>query len=128
LIALGAHGAIILGIMLEIGDWTLRSVNPGNLMSVRSALLSLVLASYGVILIAVGVTYGVRFHRAVGLVMIAIVILKLYFYDVWSLLLVWRVIAFAALGALLLLTSYFYSRHRARIEALWNQHDGDSRS
>ena len=49
--------------------------------------------------------------------MIALVMLKLYLSDVWLLARVYRIAAFSVLGVLLLLTSYLYSRHRARIES-----------
>ena len=49
-----------------------------------------------------------------------LVVAKLYLYDVWLLVRIYRIAAFGALGALLLLTSYVYSRNRASIEAWWN--------
>ena len=41
-------------------------------------------------------------------------------YDVWLLERIYRIGAFGVLGALLLLTSYVYSRNRASIESWWN--------
>jgi uncharacterized membrane protein len=43
-------------------------------------------------------------------------VLKLYFYDVWLLSQFYRMAAFAMLGVLLLLMSYFYSRLRRSVE------------
>jgi len=52
-------------------------------------------------------------------VLIGAVVAKLYASDVWSLGRAFRVTAFLALGALLLLVSYLYSRYRPAIERLW---------
>jgi uncharacterized membrane protein len=49
------------------------------------------------------------------------VVAKLYLWDVWSLGLFYRMAAFAALGALLLVMSYLYSRFRPSIEAWWRE-------
>ncbi len=74
--------------------------------------LSILIAAYAVALIVAGVTSRTGIHRVVGLGLIAVVIAKLYLYDVWLLAPIYRVIAFGALGALLLFTSYLYSHHR----------------
>ncbi|MBV9265724.1 MAG: DUF2339 domain-containing protein, partial [Acidobacteriaceae bacterium] len=56
-----------------------------------------------------------------GLVLIGLVIIKLYLFDVWLLNRVYRISAFVALGALLLITSFLYSRYRHTVESLWKK-------
>jgi uncharacterized membrane protein len=53
------------------------------------------------------------------------VVMKLYLYDVWELRLIYRVLAFAGLGGLLLLMSFLYSRYRTSIES-WLQDENRS--
>jgi len=50
----------------------------------------------------------------------------LYLYDVWLLVRVYRIAAFAVLGALLLVTSYLYSHYREKIEAWWKDDQAPS--
>ena len=69
------------------------------------------------ILIAAGTATRTKPNRYAGLLLIALVVVKLYLYDVWQLDMVYRFVAFAALGALLLSTSFLYSRYRSRIES-----------
>ena len=47
------------------------------------------------------------------------VIAKLYLLDVWDLGRGFRITAFMALGVLLLLVSYLYSRFKPALERLW---------
>jgi uncharacterized membrane protein len=58
-------------------------------------------------------------NRVLGLGLIGLVAGKLYLYDVWLLVRIYRIAAFAALGALLLITSYLYSHYREKIESWW---------
>jgi len=87
--------------------------------SVARLSVTILCALYGVALISVGVATRTALNRVLGLVAIGFVILKLYLYDVWNLATVYRVIAFGALGGLLLVTSFLYSRYRGKIESLW---------
>jgi uncharacterized membrane protein len=74
-------------------------------------------AFYGLALVIAGVISRTRLNRLLGLGLLAVVVLKLYFADVWTMDRLSRILAFGALGLLLLATSFFYSRFRARIEA-----------
>jgi len=118
---LGGHYVMLFGLCLEAVGWTSRHVAPENLTSAQSAAVSILMGSYALLLIAVGVLYRSAIDRIVGLGLIGLVIGKLYFYDVWLLVRIYRIVAFGALGALLLLTSYVYSRNRASIENWWNE-------
>jgi uncharacterized membrane protein len=82
----------------------------GQTASVRSELDSILLACYGIALLLLGSLRALPVERAVGSVLLGIVILKLYLVDIWSLAQIYRVSAFVGLGALLLLASYLYSR------------------
>ena len=79
-------------------------------------------ALYGMALVIAGVAARSRLNRLLGLGLIAAVVLKLYLADVWMMNRLSRILAFSALGALMLATSFFYSRFRARIEA-WVRDD-----
>lgn len=107
---------------LEIASWAFRNASPADHINVITAGLSILGAAYGVALIAAGVLVNFGLNRAFGLGLIGLVVLKLYAYDVWLLDRLYRTIAFIALGALLVLGSYLYSRYRGRIES-WLQTD-----
>jgi uncharacterized membrane protein len=73
------------------------------------------------LLIGAGVGSRTLINRVLGLGLIGLVVVKLYVYDVWQLVRIYRIVAFAVLGALLLITSYLYSRYREKIEAWWHE-------
>ncbi|MBV9764309.1 MAG: DUF2339 domain-containing protein, partial [Acidobacteriaceae bacterium] len=75
---------------------------------------SVFLALYGVIVIAYGVLQRSVINRRLGLVLLGIVVVKLYLYDVWLMSSFYRISAFVALGVLLLTASFIYSRLKAR--------------
>jgi uncharacterized membrane protein len=103
-----------------------RGASPENLLSAQSAAVSIMMACYALLLIGVGVVYRNALNRMLGLGLIGVVVAKLYLYDVWLLVRLYRIVAFGALGALLLLTSYVYSRNRASIENWWNDRNAQS--
>lgn len=112
--AIGGHVIILWGLALETFGWAARTAAPADLRSVESTAISILLAAYAVLLVAIGVAATSAMHRILGLGLIALVVVKLYLYDVWFLGLFYRMAAFAALGALLLAMSYVYSRSRER--------------
>jgi uncharacterized membrane protein len=120
---LGGHYVMLWALILEALAWTARSIAPENLRSAQSAAVSILIACYAVLLVGAGVLYRSVMNRVVGLGLIGVVAAKLYLYDVWLLVRIYRIAAFSALGALLLLTSYVYSRNRASIESWWNDRD-----
>ncbi len=113
------HALMLWGLGLEIERWALQHADPQNVVSVTTAAISIMLAAYAVIVIGAGVLTATTINRFLGLALIGIVILKLYLYDVWLLGRLYRTIAFVALGALLVLSSYVYSRYRERVEGWW---------
>jgi uncharacterized membrane protein len=117
---LGGHYVMLWILSLEAIGWVARSASPENLLSAESAAVSILMACYAVLLVGAGVVYRSALNRILGLGLIGLVVGKLYLYDVWLLVRIYRIAAFGALGALLLLTSYVYSRNRASIESWWN--------
>jgi uncharacterized membrane protein len=78
------------------------------------------MAVYALALIAAGVLSRTFINRVLGLGLVGLVVAKLYLYDVWLLVRIYRIAAFGLLGGLLLITSYVYSRYREKIEAWWS--------
>ncbi len=108
---------VILGI--EIVGAIERGVREADQASSITVALSILMATYAVILVIAGVVVHASVHRVLGLVLAAIVILKLYLLDVWVLGRGFRIAAFLGLGALLLAVSYLYSRFRPSVQKLW---------
>jgi len=118
-----AHGALLLGLCLEVSSHVRRVTPPGEVFSAEMVSLSILLAVYGLAMVAAGVATRTRLNRVVGLALLAAVIVKLYAVDVWAMGRIYRIIAFSALGALLLSTSFLYSRFRTKIEELLQNED-----
>lgn len=123
---LGGHYFMLWILSLEALGWVARGASPENLLSAQSAAVSIMMACYGLLLIGAGVVYRSGLNRMLGLGLIGLVVAKLYLYDVWLLVRLYRIVAFGALGALLLLTSYVYSRNRVSIENWWNDRNAGS--
>jgi uncharacterized membrane protein len=83
-------------------------------------LLSLAWGLYGAVLIVVGMMRRYAPLRYIGIGIIAVTSIKVFFYDLWELGGIYRVIGFLGFGVLLVLVSYLYqSRRRAHR----NHHD-----
>jgi uncharacterized membrane protein len=117
---LGGHYVMLWILSLEALGWVARGASAENLLSAQSAAVSIMMACYALLLIGAGVVYRSGLNRMLGLGLIGVVVAKLYLYDVWLLVRLYRIVAFGVLGALLLLTSYVYSRNRSSIENWWN--------
>jgi uncharacterized membrane protein len=117
LYALG-HLVLLWSLGLEVTGWAERNAGPADMASVSSTGISIAITLYALGLIAAGVALRKPFNRALGLALIVLVVVKLYLIDVWALGRVFRVAAFLALGALLLLVSYLYSRFRPALEKI----------
>ena len=101
-------------------DWTKHSWDAKLFAS------TLLLAVYGLALVMLGVQSRTVINRVMGLFLFAVVIFKLYLSDVWVLDKIFRMIAFLALGGLLVAGSYLYSRFRTRIETLWKKDEASA--
>jgi uncharacterized membrane protein len=113
------HGVLLWGLGLEAVGWAARVATPQNFTSVASTSISVLIAAYAVALVAAGVFQRHAPTRLLGAALIGLVIGKLYLYDVWLLGQFYRMAAFAILGVLLLVMSYFYSRSRGSVETWW---------
>lgn len=119
LYAVGHACLLTTGVRLLV-QWSAQQPDPAARASFLSESVSVLFAVYAVAVIALGVFRRSAIDRVIGLVLIGIVVIKLYFYDVWRLTRFYRISAFVALGVLLLAASYIYSRFRDKLEVLWS--------
>jgi uncharacterized membrane protein len=122
-LALGSYFAghffMLWGLCLEILGWSARSVAQENQLSAETIAISVLFGVYAVILVSAGVATRTAINRLTGLGLFGIVVLKLYFFDVWQLGRPYQIAAFVILGILLLSTSFLYSHFRRLIETWW---------
>lgn len=85
---------------------------PGDNAPATQLALSAILAVYGAVLLAVGVTVRLQWVRLFAVVLFVLTTLKLLSVDVWLLSTSYRTFAFVGLGALLLLCSLTYNRFK----------------
>jgi len=116
---LAGHVVMLWGAGMEVVGWAERTAAPQNVGNLESSSISVLMSLYALLLVIAGVISRTVINRALGLGLIGIVVVKLYAYDVWLLGRIYRIAAFGALGASLLVTSYMYSRYRTKIEAWW---------
>jgi uncharacterized membrane protein len=117
------HLIMLSGCLFELTDWAAKAATVDNRLSLTAISVSILMALYAVLLIAIGVGLRSVLDRMLGLGLIGIVILKLYLYDVWEASKLFRMTAFIGLGVLLLLTSYLYSHFRPAIENWWRDEE-----
>ena len=113
------HSVLLWGLGLEAVGWAERVAAPQNFSSAASTSISVLIAAYAVALVAAGVLQRHTPTRLLGAALIGLVVGKLYLYDVWLLGQFCRMAAFAILGVLLLVMSYFYSRFRDSVGTWW---------
>jgi uncharacterized membrane protein len=116
---IAGHVIMLWGLSLEDLGWAARTSARQNLLSVETVSISILFATYAVVLVSAGVATRTAINRIAGLVLMGFVVVKLYLFDVWQLGRVYRISAFVALGVLLLATSFLYSHFRAIIESWW---------
>jgi uncharacterized membrane protein len=113
------HLVMLWALGLEVAGWAGRTSDRQDVANVVSTGISILMAVYASALVVAGVALRSALNRILGLGLFALVILKLYLLDVWSLSRGFRITAFLALGGLLLLVSYLYSRYKPALERLW---------
>jgi predicted membrane protein DUF2339 len=113
------HLVLLWALGMEIAGWARRTSDPQDVSNLESTGISILMAVYASALVVAGVGLRSALNRILGLGLFALVIVKLYLLDVWSLSRGFRIAAFLALGALLLLVSYLYSRFKPALERLW---------
>lgn len=80
--------------------------------------LSIFWIIYAIILLCVGVLLRSRGVRIGGLALLLFAILKLFFYDLWSLGTLYRIISSMSLGVVLLSVSYAYQKYKDKIKEI----------
>ncbi len=123
---IAGHAIMLAALSMEVLGWAERASAAANLEGVETVSISVLWAFYAVFLVGLGVRLRFVLDRLMGLILIGIVVLKLYIYDVWQLARVFRILAFVVLGLLLLATSYLYSRYRSTIEGWWKNENSSS--
>ncbi|BDC52483.1 hypothetical protein F183_A47980 [Bryobacterales bacterium F-183] len=113
-----SHLFFIWGLHLELFAYIDSRTDLASPTSLKALISSLILAGYGFQFIASGFARRAAFPRILGLILFGIVIVKLYIYDIWLLAVGYRMVAFIALGAMLLAGSYLYSRFRDKLSTL----------
>lgn len=76
----------------------------------RMILLPIIWAVLGFVLIYFGLRKQLKGFPIVGIILFGLIILKLYFVDVWEMSNIFRIISFIVLGILILLTSFMYQK------------------
>jgi len=116
---LAMHFTLLAGLHMEVFAWIESGQPEGvSMVSKLTFASSLLLAMYGLALVGQGMARSFRLHRVLGLGLFALVIVKLYFFDIWQLDRVYRILAFVVLGGMLLAGSFLYSRYRHRLLAM----------
>jgi uncharacterized membrane protein len=92
--------------------WDVRSDTAPQAYLYEQMLLSLAWGLYGTAVIVVGMVRSYAPLRYIGIVVISFTSLKVFFYDLWELGGIYRVIGFIGFGVLLLLVSYLYQKRR----------------
>jgi uncharacterized membrane protein len=102
----------LLWITAEIRSyWALRYLTTQAYLY-EQVMLSLAWAVYAAVLIVIGMRRKYKPLRYIGMVIIALTATKLFFYDLWELGGIYRIIAALGLGVLLVLVSYLYQKRR----------------
>jgi uncharacterized membrane protein len=120
------HLILLWALGMEIAGWARRTSDPQDVANVESTGISILMAVYASALVVAGVALRSALNRILGLGLFVLVIVKLYLLDVWSLSRGFRITAFLALGGLLLLVSYLYSRFKPALEKLWRPETAES--
>jgi uncharacterized membrane protein len=91
--------------------WEVRYETPQAYLY-EELMLSLGWGLYGAVAVAAGLWRAYAPLRYIGISVIAVTVLKVFFVDLWGLGGIYRVIGFVTLGILLVVVSYFYQRSR----------------
>jgi uncharacterized membrane protein len=78
----------------------------------RQMMMSLGWGLYGAGSILVGMHRSYAPMRYIGMAVLVVTVLKVFFYDLWELGGIYRVIGFIGFGVLLVLVSYLYQKRR----------------
>lgn len=110
-VAVAANGLALIALSLEVWDFLGRTRASNIEHGLAQSLgLSILWTVYASILIAVGLARKSSMLRWQALVLFALVVAKVFFYDLSFLERFYRIVSFLVLGLLLLLVSFFYQR------------------
>ncbi len=84
----------------------------------NSVALSIFWLIYSIILLVVGIVGKHKGVRVGGLILLSVAILKLFFYDLWSLGTLYRIISSISLGVVLLSISFAYQKYKDKIKEI----------
>jgi uncharacterized membrane protein len=87
-----------------------RTLSGAFLPAFQAGALSVVWALFAMAFVALGLKSDDRAARFTGLILFGVVALKVFLFDLASLDMIWRVLSFLAVGAVLLLGSFAYLR------------------
>jgi len=84
----------------------------------QSVSLSIFWIIYGIILTTIGIVMRSKALRLGGLAILILAILKLFFYDLWNLGTLYRIVSSISLGVVLLLISFAYQKYKSRLKEI----------
>jgi len=120
---LGVLGNLVLltAISMDIHSWYATAALAGrqpfpDMQMAEQANYSIAWAVYAAVVVAIGFVMRYRLFRLLGLCGFAAILIKVFLVDLRQLDLLPRVLAFAALGLMLLAVSFLYQRFMRRIE------------
>jgi uncharacterized membrane protein len=111
------HAGLLLALIRLVALWAVHHSTAADHASITSELESFLLAGYGVAIAILGILRNSSADRMLAFVLLALVVAKLYLWDVWQLTRFYLVTAFIALGVILLVASFLYSRFRLSANA-----------
>ena len=106
-------GCLMPGALVELRLWISRNISLEHRGSAMSEMGSVFLGLYAIAALSYGIARKSTINRSLGLFLLGLVMVKLYFWDVWFLDRFYRTTAFVSLGILLLSASWIYSRSKA---------------
>lgn len=121
LLVIGAAFLLLVGLSVDVYLWAQSSLRSLD----ASVILTLLWLVYGLIAIMFGIQYKHRPIRLFALTLLGAVLIKTYLSDVWMLDMAWRIIAFMALGVMLLVASYLYQKYRPQVAQLVSGDGGE---
>jgi hypothetical protein len=114
-LVVGASVVTVLALTLEIrAYWAGQLAAGADAVLARELMLSAAWSAYGGLLVSLGMRYRYPPVRYVAIVLFGITIVKVFAVDVQELDGIYRVLAFLAVGGILLLASFLYQRSRRR--------------
>lgn len=78
--------------------------------------ISILFGAYGLLMIGIGIWKSKQYLRIAGMVLFAITLIKLIFYDLGELSTLAKTAVFLCLGASLLLSSFLYNKYQSKID------------